>query len=74
MRDWEPRSALVGPGVTESVAAAASAALRPGGWLVLEVGDGQAPSVASLLRELGFEAVAVTDDLAGRGRVVEGRR
>ena len=40
----------------------------------LEVADGQAPAVAALLRGLGFEGVGVTDDLAGRARVVEGRR
>ncbi len=74
VRDWEPRAALVGPGVTEEVARAALTALRPGGALVLEVGDGQAPGVAELLTRLGFDEVAVTPDLAGRGRVVDGRR
>jgi hypothetical protein len=45
-----------------------------GGALVLEVGDGQAGDVAARLRELGFQEVRVSEDLAGRERVVEGRR
>jgi release factor glutamine methyltransferase len=74
VRDWEPREALVGHGMTEAVARGAQAALEPGGWLVLEVGDGTAPAVSELLASLGFGAVAATRDLAGRDRVVEGRR
>jgi release factor-specific protein-(glutamine-N5) methyltransferase/tRNA threonylcarbamoyl adenosine modification protein (Sua5/YciO/YrdC/YwlC family) len=70
VRDWEPRAALVGPGTTERIAEAALRALRPGGHLVLEVGDGQVANLA----ELGYEAVATRPDLAGRARVVEGRR
>ena len=49
VRDFEPHVALVGSGATEAVARAAAAALAPGGWLVLEVGDGQAPVTAALL-------------------------
>ena len=74
VRDWEPHVALVGRGVPEAVARGAVEALVPGGGLVLEVGDGQAPAVAALLEGLGYRAVAVTRDLAGRERVVEGRR
>jgi release factor glutamine methyltransferase len=74
VRDWEPREALVGLGVTEAVARTALAALKPGGWLVLEVGDGQAPATSELLTRLGFRDVGMTQDLAGRERVVEGRR
>ena len=72
VREWEPRSALVGEGATEAVARSAKAVLRPGGALVLEVADGTAEDVAALLRELGYRDVAVTPDLAGRDRVVEG--
>jgi release factor glutamine methyltransferase len=72
----EPREALVGFGRHAEVAAAALPALRPGpaGVLVLEVGDGQAPEVAASLRELGYGDVGVTADLAGRERVVDGRK
>ena len=73
VRDWEPRAALVDRGATGVVAAGARAVLRPGGWLVLEVGDGRGPEVAGALTELGFRDVRRTPDLAGRERVVEGR-
>jgi release factor glutamine methyltransferase len=73
IRDWEPRVALVDRGQTEAVARAARAALRPGGWLVLEVGDGRAAEATGLLRELGYSAVEQSPDLTGRDRVVEGR-
>ena len=61
-------------GCPRSVARAALDVLRPGGWLVLEVGDGQASTTAALLDELGYADVATSPDLTGRDRVVEGRR
>jgi release factor glutamine methyltransferase len=73
VRDYEPHVALVGEGATESVAASARAVLGSGGWLVLEVGDGQAAGTAALLEGLGYGEVTVTRDLTGRERVVEGR-
>jgi release factor glutamine methyltransferase len=72
VRDWEPRQATVGTTVTEAVARAAREALEPGGWLVLEVADGTAEEVRSLLVRLGFMNTRSTPDLAGRDRVVEG--
>jgi release factor glutamine methyltransferase len=74
VRDFEPHLALVGRGATEAVAHAAPAELAPGGWLVLEVGDGQAPATVALLDELGYAEIVTTPDLTGRDRVVEGRR
>jgi len=74
VRDHDPREALVAPGTSERIAAAARGVLRPGGWLVLECGDGQAGRLSDLLRGLGYEAVTVAPDLAGVDRVVEGRR
>jgi release factor glutamine methyltransferase len=70
----EPRAALVGSDVGETIAAQATAVLAPGGWLVLETGDGQAPALAAALAALGYDAVAISRDLAGRERIVEGRR
>lgn len=72
--DHEPRLALVDRGQTEGVARSALALLRPGGWLVLECSDRRGDAVAALLRELGFLDVTVSPDLAGRDRVVEGRK
>jgi release factor glutamine methyltransferase len=73
VRDWEPKQALVGHGVTEQIARGAREVLRATAALVLEVADGSAQEVAGLLAELGFTDVVSTPDLAGRDRVVEGR-
>jgi len=73
VRDWEPREALVGEGMTEALAVGAAEALAPGGALVLEVAEETAERVAVLLTGLGFRDVTCTPDLAGRDRVVEGR-
>jgi methylase of polypeptide subunit release factors len=47
--------------------------LAVGGWLVLELGESQAPRIARLLPAIGYTDVMMTNDLAGRPRVVEGR-
>jgi release factor glutamine methyltransferase len=73
VRDWEPHVALVAAGATEQLAQAATEALRPGGWLVLETAAGAGERVERLLSEIGFEEVTITPDLAGRDRVAEGR-
>jgi release factor glutamine methyltransferase len=69
IREWEPRAALVGEGLHEEIARAADTR-----WLVFEVGDGQAQRVADALGDAGYRDVAITPDLAGTERVVEGRR
>ena len=73
VRDWEPREALVGVGVPEALAERARELLVPGGWLTVELGEGQQRAFAALLGDLGFEAVTITSDLTGRERVVEAR-
>jgi release factor glutamine methyltransferase len=65
---FEPPVALFGSGEHERIVRAATAR-----FVVLEVGDGQAGEVAEMLRGLGCEDVAITADLTGRDRVVEGR-
>jgi release factor glutamine methyltransferase len=70
----EPCWALVGEGAHEAVAIAAREALASGAALVFEVGDDQAATVAELLTKLGYSEVRVSQDLAGRERIVEGRR
>ena len=42
-------------------------------FIVFEAGDGQAGAVAAMLERLGCAGVAITPDLTGRDRVVEGR-
>jgi methylase of polypeptide subunit release factors len=64
----------VGEGGHEAVARVAHEVLAPGAALVLEVGDGQATDVAELLRDLGYDAVGISEDLTGRERIVDGRR
>jgi len=68
IRDWEPRRALVGEGFQQELARAARTEL-----LVLEVAPRQAAAVARELRELAYDDVCITQDLAGKERVVEGR-
>ncbi len=56
-------------------ASARCAALRPGGHLVLEVADAQrGRGAGAAARRSATRTSVVTDDLAGRPRVVEGRR
>ena len=74
VRDHEPRVALVASHLTKEVARGGRDVLAPGGWLVLECGDGQAQALADLLRSLAYENVTITRDLNGVDRVVEGRR
>jgi release factor glutamine methyltransferase len=80
VRDFEPRTALVpGPaGLSglEAIAAlapGAHAALRPGGWLLLEMGWTQAAAVRDILARAGFAEVFIRKDLAGRDRVAAAR-
>jgi len=72
VREWEPRDALVGLGATEAVARGALDVLVGGGALVLEVAAGDAGRIASMLEGFGYLDVWITEDLAGRDRVVEG--
>jgi release factor glutamine methyltransferase len=69
IRDWEPRSALVGEGMHQELARVARTRL-----LVVEVGDGQAADVAGAFAEHGFGDIRISRDLTGRERVVEGRK
>jgi len=72
--EWEPDIALVARGQTEALVRGAATGLRPGGALVVETSERGATPLQRLLAELGFEALRVTRDLAGRERVVDGRR
>jgi len=78
VRDHEPHLALLAGGdgldVIRKIIEGAASHLVPGGYLALEVGAGQGGVVAGLLREAGYVDVEVRPDLAGIGRVVDGRR
>jgi len=74
---FEPRSALVagadGLDALRAIAAGAAAHLEPGGWLLLEHGQGQEAAVRGLLALAGLDEVASWPDLAGIARVTGGR-
>jgi len=73
---FEPRGALAaGPAGDECIARLAAEAplhLEPGGWLLCEIGMGQAGRATELLAAAGFAPVEVRRDLAGLDRVVGG--
>ena len=71
MRDWEPRGALVDDGQTTRLIDDARAVLD--GPLVLEVHAEHAAEIARQLEAAGYRDVNVTQDLAGRDRIVDGR-
>lgn len=75
---WEPRAALDGGAdgldVYRRLVPMAAATLRPGGWLLLEIGIEQGEALRALLGGGAWEAVAVRDDLTRRPRLVEARR
>jgi release factor glutamine methyltransferase len=77
VRRFEPREALIaGPTGLEVIVELLEQVrmwLAPGGWLVVEIGETQGPRVKRLLEVIGYDAVTVTKDLAGRDRVVEAR-
>jgi len=77
VRRWEPHHALfAGPDgldAIRSLIAGAPARLRPGGWLVLEIGADQGAAVRQLLNETGYSNVQIRPDLAGRDRVAVAR-
>jgi release factor glutamine methyltransferase len=73
IRRYEPRKAVIGVEVGAEIAREARRVLVPGGWIVLECGDGQGAHLAAELEAFGYTDVVQTPDLAGRDRVVEGR-
>lgn len=75
---FEPREALVagedGLDALRVIACSAPVHLRPGGWLLLEHGQGQDGPVRALLEAAGLVEVASWPDLAGIPRVSGGKR
>jgi release factor glutamine methyltransferase len=69
VRDWEPRGALVDDGQTARLVREAQQVLA--GWLVLEVHEARAAVVSRELERAGYSRIGITNDLAGKERVVE---
>ena len=75
IREFEPRAALVsGPTGLEAIEdlLADGRSPRPPRAVGLEVGMGQAPTVAELVRRAGYDRIEIRPDLAGIDRVVVG--
>lgn len=77
VRDWEPELALVAGGdgldAYRVIVPGARDHLRPGGWLVLEIGADQGDALRSMCGAAGYVDVDVRPDLAGHDRVVVAR-
>jgi release factor glutamine methyltransferase len=76
--DWEPVVALV-PGPTgleaiDTIVAGAPRWLRPGAWLVCEIGETQGAAASALAEAAGLAEVDVLPDLTGRDRMLVARR
>ncbi|WP_332700838.1 peptide chain release factor N(5)-glutamine methyltransferase [Devosia sp.] len=74
VKDFDPRLALDGgpDGLAPYRIIAAQAAnwLKPGGWVLVEIGFDQGAAVSAVFLEAGFDDVAIHTDLNGLDRVV----
>ena len=77
VRDWEPHVALFGGDTGLELYARivedAGRVLRPGGWLIMELGFGTSGRVAAMFSGY-WEDVEIAPDLAGIPRVIAARR
>jgi release factor glutamine methyltransferase len=78
VREYEPSQALFagedGLDVYRRLIPAGYAVLAPGGYMLLEIGYGQAEGVRALLAGSGFKEIDFVPDLQGIARVACGRR
>lgn len=76
--DFEPELALFaqedGLGIYRRLSQLAYDALVPGGFVLFEIGYGQADAVAAILSAAGFCDIHFAKDLQGIDRVIAGRR
>lgn len=76
--NYEPPDALFGGedglDVIRDLIPAAAKRLKPGGWLLMEIGAGQAEAVSELLRAAGLQPLDPLLDLQAIPRVVRARR
>jgi release factor glutamine methyltransferase len=79
IKEFEPREALLGGedglDLIRALMRRAHRLVQGGGWVLLEVGDGQAPEVAALMEETGaYDRPETIKDFSGIERVVRARR
>lgn len=78
VRDFEPLLALDGGAdglaAYRAIAVQTDTVVTVGGWLLVEVGAGQAAAVQTLFAAAGLTDIFVSRDLAGIERVVGGKR
>jgi release factor glutamine methyltransferase len=78
VRKFEPRGAVfagpTGVEVIEQLVPAARAALKPGGYLILEISGTIAQGVRALLANSSWQDITITPDLQGIPRVAAGRK
>ncbi len=76
VRDFEPRSALDGDAdgliFYRRIVNDAKNHLKPGGFLLFEIGCDQGKDVSELMWQAGYQDRNVIKDLAGLDRVVAG--
>jgi len=74
VRDYEPRSSLVGGGdglyFINMLISDAGRVLKNGGWCLLEIGAGQSPGVIKLFEEARFSEISSIRDINDIDRVV----
>lgn len=78
VRDFEPSGALFsgedGLDILRRLTVDAFAFLKPGGYLLCEIGYDQGNAVRELFEQAGFHQVEVRQDYGGRDRVVSGQK
>jgi release factor glutamine methyltransferase len=78
VRDHDPRTALVPPegvrALYDRLVASAATAVRPGGFVLLEIGGGDEGRTARALKGAGLADIEERLDLQGIPRIVHGRR
>lgn len=75
IRKWEPERALDGgeDGLDfyRKILSRAAGHLKENGWILLELGFGQAEAVAEIARNSGFKNISVKKDFAGIERILK---
>ncbi len=78
VHQWEPHRALYsgndGLDDIRIIVEQATRWLRPGGWMVIEIGSDQGAAVLALLERTGLAEGEIRPDLTGRDRIAIGRR